>query len=157
MNLFLYILYIASVISSPEASYSIQQSENNKVYSIILMPISRDGPVTPLPTAIPTPTPIPTPTVQVFSCQTRGGDWAWVIVQYDWSWWEACQVIICESEGLQYAVSPTGCISLFQICPNGSFDPETNAAQAYGKYLDGVRVGNRWYHWNQHGNCGHFY
>lgn len=88
------------------------------------------------------------------------GKWFSLLVQYSWDLTEVLLVIYCESGGRWDAVSSTGCVGLFQICSGNNspyYDPVTNVAAAWGKYQDGVRTGNRWYHWNQFGSCGHFY
>lgn len=79
---------------------------------------------------------------------------------YDWPIREAQLVVSCESAGDAHAISPTGCIGLFQICGSGEptqyFDPEVNVAAAYSKYQHGITMGNPWYHWNNFGTCGRF-
>ena len=88
-------------------------------------------------------------------------DVIWMLAQYSWELQEAIAVMNCESMGDANAVSSGGCIGLFQICgagePSQYFDPGTNIAAAWWKYTDGLAKGNRWYHWNNFGACGHYY
>ena len=86
------------------------------------------------------------------------GDWLPLLSQYNWPVNEAYAVMMCESGGNANAVNPSGAVGLFQIHPYNAanFDPATNVARAYAKYLDGVSRGNPWWHWNQFGSCGWF-
>lgn len=75
---------------------------------------------------------------------------------YPWSVEEALSVAWCESQFRPWVVSVTGIHNgLFQTT-HGSFDPAANVAEAWAKYQDGLNRGNRWWHWNQWGSCGHF-
>lgn len=82
-----------------------------------------------------------------------------LIASYPWPYEEAVAVAKCESGLNPNAYNASGATGLFQIIGGNPamFDPKANADAAYAKYLDGVRRGNRWWHWNQFGGCGHFY
>lgn len=118
----------------------------------IIIPVWRDG------IRLPDPAPAPSPEVRADSA-APAGDWLdQLLAQYDWPLWQARAVVICESKGNPNALSYAGAVGLFQIHPYNpaNFDPATNVAAAYRKYLDGVRHGNPWMHWNRWGGCGHF-
>jgi len=107
---------------------------------------------TPVP---PTPRPAPPPPPPA----AGAADVLAIIGAYPWPFDEAVAVARCESGLNPNARNPSGATGLFQIIGGNPamFDPAANAAAAYSKYLDGVSRGNRWYHWNQFGSCGHFY
>jgi hypothetical protein len=88
-----------------------------------------------------------------------GGDIVALISQYPWPVEQALSVARCESGLNPMARNPSGATGLFQIIGGNDamFDPATNIAAAYRKYLDGVSRGNPWMHWNLWGGCGHFY
>lgn len=127
------------------------------------------------PTDTPTATPIPStpipPTEISYVAPTRVpvayaqaapvqpvGSYAGLICSYSWPCSQALAVAQCESGMNAGAVSPVGAVGLFQIHPYnaGNFDPGTNVAAAYGKYLYGVSIGNPWHEWNSFGGCGNF-
>lgn len=118
----------------------------------------------------PTPTPLPIPeatvAVQAASAppqrvpatQFDNDAILDLLRQYDWPLDQAIAVMMCESGGNPNAYNASGATGLFQLHPHRpeNFDPATNVAGAYAKYLDGVRQGNAWAHWNRFGGCGHF-
>lgn len=117
---------------------------------------------TPEPTPVPTvaPTLVPPPTVARAAALPAHAPAAIleIIAAYDWPFEQAVAVAQCESGLNPNAQNPSGATGLFQIIGGNPamFDPHANAAAAYAKYLDGVRRGNPWWHWNQFGGCGHF-
>jgi hypothetical protein len=126
-------------------------------------PTPTDTPVPPTPTLPPPPpppvraaasTPVPAPPVSADRASILA-----IIGSYSWNFDEAVAVAVCESGLNPNARNPSGATGLFQIIGGNPamFDPATNVAAAWAKYQDGVRRGNRWYHWNQFGSCGHFY
>lgn len=64
--------------------------------------------------------------------------WDGLIASYPWNTTTAFRIMYCESKGNPHAVGiPTRwgrAQGLFQILPGGSFDPATNAQQAWAKY-----------------------
>lgn len=135
----------------------------------MVMSAASDG-VQPTDTPTATPTPIP-PTEIPYVPPTRVpvayaqaapvqpvGNYAGLICSYSWPCSQALAVAQCESGMNAAAVSPVGAVGLFQIHPYnaGNFDPGTNVAAAYAKYLYGVSLGNPWREWNSFGGCGNF-
>lgn len=154
------ILLLLPILVTAEEVETVGPPQPRLTYSIRVYGISTDGimiPPTPTPTSIPPTVEVKAVGRTVYSCPLPGGDWGYIIDDYDWNLDEACSVIDCESDGYVYATSHTGCKGLFQICPNGSYEPETNVSQAWGKYQYGLSYGNRWGEWNRFGSCGHYY
>lgn len=119
-------------------------------------------PVPPTPTAIPQPSPPPVRAAAVVQPAPVTVDTSSILAiigSYSWNFEEAVAVARCESGLNSNAYNPSSATGLFQIIGGNPamFDPATNVAAAWAKYQDGVRRGNRWYHWNQFGSCGHFY
>jgi hypothetical protein len=150
-------LALAGLLAMQVGAFASAESKEPKAavprHSIAVHGIARDGARIP---DLPTPTPTPEPTKEPE--QPQCGGWDCLLSQYDWPLWQARAVMLCESEGNPNAVSSAGAVGLFQIHPYNvaNFDPDTNVERAYAKYLDGVRRGNPWLHWNQHGGCGWF-
>jgi hypothetical protein len=106
-----------------------------------------------------TPTPAPAPPVasQVQSQSVSGTtgavqagveQWRSLVCSYPWPCEEALNVIAHESGGDPNAVSGSGCVGLFQLCPaqSGDADPATNVARAYAKWVaGGGSFGPSWY------------
>lgn len=99
--------------------------------------------------------PLPTPVVQAWPVESGEDSPCYeYIVQYDWPISEAVDVMMCESRGNPSAVSYAGAVGCFQIHPYNeiNFDPATNVAAAYAKWLDGGR--DFYKHWGAWGTCG---
>lgn len=64
--------------------------------------------------------------------------WDGLLAQYSWNQATAFRIMMCESGGNPRAIGPQTrygrAQGLMQILPNGSLDPATNMAQAWGKY-----------------------
>ena len=119
------------------------------------------SPFIPRPTATPAPAPLARPAGAVAAAAavySAPGDIHAIIASYGWPLQEALDVAQCESGMNPLARNPSGATGLFQLIGGNDamFDPATNVAAAYRKYLDGVAKGNPWWHWNQFGSCGHF-
>lgn len=108
---------------------------------------------TPVPYVAPTPRPYAAPV----AAAAAAGDWTAIVCSVPWPCGQALSVMQCESSGNPNATDYLSGYhhGLFQV-GGGSFDPATNVRQAYLLYLEGVRIGNPWYHWNQFGGCGRF-
>lgn len=74
--------------------------------------------------------------------------WDGLLGQYAWSTSKAFSVMMCESGGDPHNVGPPTrygtAKGLMQVLPDGSFDPATNMAQAWKKY---VGAGHSWSPW----------
>ena len=69
------------------------------------------------------------------------GCWDWLLTKYSWNQSTAFSKMYCESGGNPWAYNASGATGLMQILTKdrdgnnlGSFDPETNMAQAWEKY-----------------------
>jgi hypothetical protein len=108
--------------------------------------------------------PISAPNVRVYSHEEILAEihkYSCASAQYEpcWDQDEAILTFTCESGLSQFARSPVGAIGISQLHPEdpAAYDVAINIARAHAKYRDGVRIGNRWYHWNNWGSCGHYY
>lgn len=166
----LYACATADHVQAPPSQFTATSSPTSLVYE---PPPTIEWPTPePAPTPSPEPTPVPTlalPTpASVHAAEvTRpplppppdASEILRLIASYPWDYGEAVETARCESGLNPNARNPSGATGLFQIIGDNPamFDPATNVAAAFAKWEDGVRRGNRWYHWNRFGGCGHFY
>jgi soluble lytic murein transglycosylase-like protein len=77
--------------------------------------------------------------------------WDGLLARYSWSTSTAFSVMMCESHGNPHDHNSSGATGLMQVIrPGASFDPETNMAQAWEKY---VGSGGDWDPWNASAYC----